>query len=250
LNETDKLNVINSTIQSSNASWLSTYNATYESNLDTNCSDGSCSGLIYWANESILNVNSSDYWDGLGTINVTQFENNGGVLNFLETWISSMVDKYFKNYFNQQLNITSSPSFTSINITGDKITNGTDWFSFEDLNNTGSFVDTDTNCSTGNCPQVFYFANQSLLNETDKLNVINSTIQSSNASWLSTYNATYEAHIDFVTTNLAWQNQTNVFSVNQNNSGNITLTDTVDFSITNNGSCGILIGATTTLEIC
>jgi len=58
-----------------------------------------------------------------------------------------MVDKYFKNYFNQQLNITSSPSFTSINITGDKITNGTDWFSFEDLNNTGSFVDTDTNCS-------------------------------------------------------------------------------------------------------
>jgi len=67
--------------------------------------------------------------------------------------------------------------------------------------------------------------------------------------WLSTYNATYEAHIDFVTTNLAWQNQTNVFSVNQNNSGNITLTDTVDFSITNNGSCGILIGATTTLEI-
>jgi len=250
LNETDKLNVINSTIQSSNASWLSTYNATYEGNLDTNCSDGSCSGLIYWANESILNVNSSDYWDELGTINVTQFENNGGVLNFLETWISSMVDKYFKNYFNQQLNITSSPSFTSINITGDKITNGTDWFSFEDLNNTGSFVDTDTNCSTGNCPQVFYFANQSLLNETDKLNVINSTIQSSNASWLSTYNATYEAHIDFVTTNLAWQNQTNVFSVNQNNSGNITLTDTVDFSITNNGSCGILIGATTTLEIC
>lgn len=37
-----------------------------------------------------LNVNSSNYWDGLGTINSTQMEDNGGTLNILVSWLTSL----------------------------------------------------------------------------------------------------------------------------------------------------------------
>lgn len=40
------------------------------------------------------NVNSSDYWDNLDSVNGTQFENNGGVLNLLESWLTSFINSF------------------------------------------------------------------------------------------------------------------------------------------------------------
>lgn len=53
--------------------------------------------LLYIAqgDESNLNVNSSDHWDDLNTFNATQMEDNGGVLNILESWFSSLFDTLF-----------------------------------------------------------------------------------------------------------------------------------------------------------
>jgi hypothetical protein len=45
---------------------------------------------ISQGDEANLNVNSSDYWNNLGTINATQMENNGGTLNILVSWLTSL----------------------------------------------------------------------------------------------------------------------------------------------------------------
>lgn len=38
-----------------------------------------------------ISVNMSDYWDNMNTINSTQMEDNDGVLNILETWLTDFV---------------------------------------------------------------------------------------------------------------------------------------------------------------
>ncbi|MFW9872062.1 MAG: hypothetical protein ACFFG0_03095 [Candidatus Thorarchaeota archaeon] len=43
---------------------------------------------------SILNVNSSDKWDDLDTINSTQMEDNSGTLNILESWLTSFINSW------------------------------------------------------------------------------------------------------------------------------------------------------------
>lgn len=43
---------------------------------------------------SDINVNSSDYWDDLGTINATQMEDSNGELNILESWIQGLITAY------------------------------------------------------------------------------------------------------------------------------------------------------------
>jgi len=45
--------------------------------------------------EGNLNVNSSDYWDNLNSFNDTQIENNDGILNILESWITTFVNLWF-----------------------------------------------------------------------------------------------------------------------------------------------------------
>ncbi|MFH1451559.1 MAG: hypothetical protein ABIF88_00090 [archaeon] len=50
---------------------------------------------IAQSDEENLNVNSSDYWDDMDSINTTQMEDNEGVLNILESWFSSMFDSLF-----------------------------------------------------------------------------------------------------------------------------------------------------------
>jgi len=50
---------------------------------------------LYYGNGSQLtgvigSANSSDYWDNMNTINTTQMENSGGVLNILESWLKSL----------------------------------------------------------------------------------------------------------------------------------------------------------------
>jgi len=55
-----------------------------------------------------LNVNSSDYWDNMNTINTTQMENNGGVLNILESWLKSLF------YTKAEVNTNISDANTSM----------------------------------------------------------------------------------------------------------------------------------------
>lgn len=91
---------------------------------------------IQWENESILNVNSSDYWDNLDTYNSTQMTQSSGILSILPGWFTSMWESLFRNYFNQDLNTTNIPSFVGINLTGNYIYNNGNRYSFADLNNT------------------------------------------------------------------------------------------------------------------
>ncbi len=51
--------------------------------------DSNLSNYILTADETDLNVNSSNYWDNLETINSTQMENSEGYLTILESWLSS-----------------------------------------------------------------------------------------------------------------------------------------------------------------
>lgn len=44
---------------------------------------------------STKNTNSSNYWDNLNTTNVTQFENQGGVLHIVESWVTSFINTWF-----------------------------------------------------------------------------------------------------------------------------------------------------------
>lgn len=41
-----------------------------------------------------LSSNSSIYWQNMNAINTTQMENNGGVLNILESWIRGIITAY------------------------------------------------------------------------------------------------------------------------------------------------------------
>jgi len=59
------------------------------SNINATEFYGDGSGLTN-LNDSGLNVNSSDYWDDMNTINATQMENSGGTLNILESWLNSL----------------------------------------------------------------------------------------------------------------------------------------------------------------
>ena len=40
--------------------------------------------------EGDLNVNSSDHWDDMDSLNATQMEDNGGVLNILQSWLEGL----------------------------------------------------------------------------------------------------------------------------------------------------------------
>jgi len=54
------------------------------------------SSLVAYTNQQgNWTVNSSQYWDNLDSFNSTQMENNGGTLNILESWFSSLFDALF-----------------------------------------------------------------------------------------------------------------------------------------------------------
>ncbi|GBE19349.1 hypothetical protein BMS3Abin17_00072 [archaeon BMS3Abin17] len=101
-------------------------------------------------NASILNVNSSDYWDNLDIPNATQMENSGGTLNILESWLTTFVNTF--NYitatnvaytnesntftlnqtFNQNISV-STGFFTNLGTAISRITKG--WFTNLDVSN-------------------------------------------------------------------------------------------------------------------
>ncbi len=144
-------------IKSSNASWTTTFNATYDAKITDNSSwnqgvadtlyaDISVTGgnaswnqthantlYIAQAEESNLNVNSSDFWDNLGTINSTQMENSGGELNIKQSWFTTLWNIIFgtkdtddlsegssNKYDNQTWNETKGDTlYADISVTGD-----------------------------------------------------------------------------------------------------------------------------------
>ncbi|MFW6172534.1 MAG: hypothetical protein ACOC5T_02210 [Elusimicrobiota bacterium] len=46
-------------------------------------------------NYSIVNTNSSDYWDNMDTINSTQMEDNNGVLSISISWLTGLLDTLY-----------------------------------------------------------------------------------------------------------------------------------------------------------
>ena len=81
-----------------NASW----NESYADTLYAAAGSGNSSWNETYADtlyievgeEGNLNVNSSDYWDDMDTINATQMEDNDGTLNILITWLSTAIDNW------------------------------------------------------------------------------------------------------------------------------------------------------------
>ena len=54
-----------------------------------------CSNYITTASEGDLNVNGSDYWQGYNATNTSQFENEGGLLHLISSWLTAFIDAWF-----------------------------------------------------------------------------------------------------------------------------------------------------------
>ena len=69
-------------------------------------------GAIQWENESILNVNSSNWWNFMNGFNATHFVNSFNKLTISETWLSSFISSLINyNYiFNLGFYPSSNPS--------------------------------------------------------------------------------------------------------------------------------------------
>jgi len=142
-------------ISGDNSSWNESYADTLY--MDINQDDWIDDG-----EESDLNVNSSDYWDNLGTINETQMENNGGTLNILVSWLTSLfyteseVDNVLAGQdecseisgcVENAIN-SSNADIAFVNATGDTMTGN--------LNVTGNITTTDTFCFNADCSAKMY----------------------------------------------------------------------------------------------
>lgn len=202
-----KTNVsINYTLQTYNTYndiWSSTYNATYASNTGNASWNQSFANSLYAPNTTagiqfLVNnsINKSAYWNDYGSANATQIINSNGILTILESWLSSFWESMFRNYFDQSLNKTDNAVFNRLNITSSYLCNSTACFSFSDLNATGT-------AGTEPAWNGNYTIFTGLIN---------------NASYLSTYNATYARY------------STNVSNTNSNFTGNITLTGCINFA--------------------
>lgn len=84
------------------------------------------------ARSGSINVNSSDYWDDLNTINATQMENSGGTLNILESWLSSLYCKLTGCTMTGNLNMSNNDITNVGNLTLQGFTNGSVLYIDED----------------------------------------------------------------------------------------------------------------------
>jgi len=174
-------NTVNYLINTYNATWSSTYNSTYAASVANNTFNQSVTDDLYIqkTNESNLNVNKSNFWGNSSSANATQFDTSKITLSLLWTWFVDKWNELFRNYFNQDLNSTATPSFVGVNISGNYFYNNSgSRFSFEDLNRTGS--------------------NGGLTSQEINDSIIKT---SSDSNWNSTYNTTYDAYKTNVSTN-------------------------------------------------
>lgn len=70
-------------------------------------------------NYTLKDTNSSEYWDNLDTINTTQMEDNGGVLNILESWLTTFLNAWF---LTKDVNNLSETPNKYVNVDGDTMT--------------------------------------------------------------------------------------------------------------------------------
>ncbi len=67
-------------------------------------------------------ANESDYWANVTSYNETQMENSGGFLSILDSWLTTKItdiwNSLFRNFFDQSLNTTDSPTFAGEELTG------------------------------------------------------------------------------------------------------------------------------------
>ena len=121
-----------------NLTWSSTYNETYDAftlNVSLNYTKivydaynsvwGGSSGMANYSNFS----NSTSNWNTLNgaynNTNSTQMTNTDGTLSVSPNWLATFLVSIWVNYFDQQLNISSSPTFTNLNVTTNITNQGT-----------------------------------------------------------------------------------------------------------------------------
>jgi len=97
-----------------NASYLSTYNETY-AGLINNASYLSTYNATYADYVTANYTNKSNYWDNMGTINTTQMQDNGGILNILESWLYSLF--YTESEVDTKLGTADLHTHNALNIT-------------------------------------------------------------------------------------------------------------------------------------
>ncbi|VVB82959.1 Concanavalin A-like lectin/glucanases superfamily protein [uncultured archaeon] len=105
----DEIGIWNRTLNNSEVQRL--YNSgngiTYTNNFASNLT-----GAIQWENESILNVNSSNWWNFMNGFNTTQLVNSFNKLSLSESWLASFISSLINyNYiFNLGFYPSSNPS--------------------------------------------------------------------------------------------------------------------------------------------
>ena len=89
---------------------------------------GNCVVVTDALANNTANVNSSQFWitniGALGDVNTTQFSNNGGFLNIIESWVRSLAS----NPFDQDLNTTSNVIFGNLTILNNLSVDGNTFF--------------------------------------------------------------------------------------------------------------------------
>lgn len=105
---------------------------------NVNASDIQNNNWLEDSQESNLNVNSSDYWDGLNTFNSTQFENNGGTFNILTSWLDTIYLKLTSS-FGGDVSGTYDNLQISANVIGDSELNYTQ-VTLSDFTNDNQYV--------------------------------------------------------------------------------------------------------------
>ena len=249
-------------ITGDNSSWNETYADTlYAATGSGNSSwNQTLADTLYIevGEEGNLNVNSSDYWDNIGTINATQMEDNGGTLNILVTWLSTVIDNWLSGkdtddltegstnlYDNQSWNETYATTlYADIGVTGDNS-------SWNETLATSLYADislTDTNASTACATTEVLLGNDSCLDSDDFYD------GADNDSWNETLASTLYAPkaISLPATNIT----TGTFGTgNYIMDGNLTVEKLVfenDAShyLEDNSTCIKIYGDTSILEIC
>ena len=170
-----------------------------------NCSvDQSCSAIIYDTDESNLNVNSSDYWDTLSSINTTQFENDGGLLHIVAAWLTGYIDTWLGTkdtddltegstnlYDNQSFNETwTDTQYADISVTGDNTSWNESWADTQ-------YADISVIGDNTSWNETWATSLYSLITEP----LWSANYSAYNTTWSSTFNTTYDA---LVSDNTSW----------------------------------------------
>ena len=210
--------IVNSTINqylnNANASYLSTYNATYHTwafnqtlNLDQTYWFNQTANLVFSGDNSSWNESYADtlYTNKTG-YNTTQFQTVAGMIHIIDSWITGLIESIGLSLgFNNTFNSTYDSYSTNVSKNWTLITNGTYgvwWF-----NQTANLVFSGDNSSwneslahtlfdsTFNATYASYTTNVSRNWTLDAYNAWNTV-------WSSTYNATYAGYFTFNATSL------------------------------------------------